>query len=432
MWKLGFAMREIMPQALDSRPYYLGGYGIDRPATGVLDGLNVRAAALSCGGKPVLLALLDSVGMLHPDCLELRRRVNERTGGAFEAVEILFTHSHSAFDTTGLWGPEGKSGRDAEYISLCADRTAECAAAALEDMRGGRLSFGHTNVGGLIEDNRVPVIIDPRLSRWSFVPDDGSAPTDILHFTCHPTTLPGSNTLVSADYLCPLYNRFEGATGGRCLCINGAIGGHIHTNPFYDRDGNRLPPLECCALVGNTLARAALGIDTAPVPELIEVRSAAADVPLANFRFEAAAKAGIVNERLIPGPSPTGLVKRTEVGYLRLGEVRIALMPGELFGELNIGGLLHDAHAANPGAAPERTVQEIFGRESYSLVFGPANDAMGYIIPANDYFIDPERPFVARGYDRLGRRHYEETNGVGPDAARVITETLYKLYKERG
>ncbi len=63
----------------------------------------------------------------------------------------------------------------------------------------------------------------------------------------------------------------------------------------------------------------------------------------------------------------------------------------------------------------------------HSFVVGLCNDALGYIIPDNDFLNNEWLGFFDITKDRFGRTHYEETNSAGPQTARVLLEAMDAL-----
>ena len=63
------------------------------------------------------------------------------------------------------------------------------------------------------------------------------------------------------------------------------------------------------------------------------------------------------------------------------------------------------------------------------LVFGLANDEIGYVLAPNDYFLSESNPFIDQPVDKFGRRHYPETNSVGSDAAYTIADNFKEIVK---
>jgi hypothetical protein len=59
-----------------------------------------------------------------------------------------------------------------------------------------------------------------------------------------------------------------------------------------------------------------------------------------------------------------------------------------------------------------------------NFVVGLCNDELGYIIPENDFYLNKETPYINAATDKLERRHYEETNSVGPKIAITLLNTF--------
>jgi hypothetical protein len=105
----------------------------------------------------------------------------------------------------------------------------------------------------------------------------------------------------------------------------------------------------------------------------------------------------------------------TEIGYMELGgTVRVALMPGEVCQDLVIGGASLTAQGSfNHTDFGLKSISELFGEDT--IVFGLANDAIGYIIPDSDYctcgFFD----------------HYQELISLGEHTASTILRAFADL-----
>ena len=112
----------------------------------------------------------------------------------------------------------------------------------------------------------------------------------------------------------------------------------------------------------------------------------------------------------------------TEVGYLRLGDAEVLLVPAEIYPELVLGGIQdpQDKGADFPGAPRERALFTLL-RSEYKLVFGLAGDEIGYVIPRSQW--DAKKPFAyGRAEDQYG-----EINSVGPSAAARLVEAFEAL-----
>jgi hypothetical protein len=162
-------------------------------------------------------------------------------------------------------------------------------------------------------------------------------------------------------------------------------------------------------------------------------------IPLDNEGFKAARAAGILTRPVYAWTGshdkqgdeiPLGQVDgrqamQTEVGYLRLGELHVAAIPGELYPEIVYGKYQEpaDPGADFPDAPLEKPIIRILP-SAKMLVIGLANDEIGYIVPKRQW--DVEKPFA---YGRTSAQ-YGERNSLGPDTAQVLMEVLADLVAE--
>ena len=111
----------------------------------------------------------------------------------------------------------------------------------------------------------------------------------------------------------------------------------------------------------------------------------------------------------------------TEVVCIRLGDLFIVGVPGELYPEL-IDGRFQNPVEPNvdfPDAPLEPTLTSMIrGNRSRMMILGLANDEIGYIMPKRQW--DLAAPFA---YGRSSAQ-YGEVNSVGPDAAPVVMTAL--------
>ena len=132
-------------------------------------------------------------------------------------------------------------------------------------------------------------------------------------------------------------------------------------------------------------------------------------------------------DRVTTGPShrppgsvlPQDLAIVTEVAYLRLGELSVACIPGELYPELVYGKFQEPAEtdADFPAAPLEKPVSELIPDARW-LLLGLANDEIGYIIPQRQW--DQAAPYA---YGR-SKPQYGEVNSCGPDVAPIVMHAL--------
>jgi hypothetical protein len=113
------------------------------------------------------------------------------------------------------------------------------------------------------------------------------------------------------------------------------------------------------------------------------------------------------------------------VAYLRLGELHVACIPGELYPELVYGQFQDPVETAAdfPTAPLEPTVASLMPGKRWMLV-GLANDEVGYIIPKRQW--DREAPYAyGREYSQYG-----EINSCGPEVAPIILDALQRRVAE--
>jgi hypothetical protein len=115
----------------------------------------------------------------------------------------------------------------------------------------------------------------------------------------------------------------------------------------------------------------------------------------------------------------------TEVGYLKLGELAIAAIPGEIYPELVYGKFPDKAEPGVdfPTAPLEPHVEQILGTEKWLLI-GLANDEIGYIIPKRQW--DNAAPYA---YGKA-KGQYGEINSCGSDVAPVLMRALQRRVAE--
>jgi hypothetical protein len=119
------------------------------------------------------------------------------------------------------------------------------------------------------------------------------------------------------------------------------------------------------------------------------------------------------------------LALETEVAYVRVGDLHIAGIPGELYPELVYGEYQSPAepNADFPDAPTEPPVMASLPG-SRTMIFGLANDEVGYIIPKRQW--DHVAPF-AYG---LTEEQYGEVNSVGPDVAPILMQALQQRVRD--
>jgi len=416
----GFGKEKIIPPDLFKKKYYIAGYGPYKPATGILDLPFAHALWLddNTGRGGVVFVSLDVVGFMNIDVERVRNRLAAFCAQAgCRSINIFSTHNHAGIDTMGLWGALPRTGKNKKYMEIVFAAIDKAVHKAYEDKRACSAYLGEIEVEGLQEDIRLPEVYSKTLTRVRLVPDDGSREIYFINFAAHSESLGGKNTLVSADHPCYLRREIKKAAGAETFYCVGAIGGMISMN-------NDTESPETTMKLGRDLAGFALSIQNeTPLEPVINILRQEFYAEADNSALMAGARAKILEAREYGlGWASMGVGLKTEMSYIEIGSLRLLLVPGEIFPELVYGGYLDADHSAC-GDPPEFNPDPLTVTAGGPIVIvGLANDEIGYIVPPNDFLLDSAAPYFDQPRDRLGRRHYEETNSLGPNTAPRIAE----------
>ena len=433
-WTVGFAKTVLTPDDVGQKPYYIAGYDSNNPAEGVLDDMFARAVYLddNTGRGGVIFCAVDCVGLSRHDINEIRAAVTESGKiPALKSVNICATHTHSAIDTQGLWGRSYFSdGKDAAFQASLKEKTAAAIIAAYEARRGGKLYYGTADIADKLADTRTPIDYDPLLTRIRFAPADGGSGVYLVHMSCHPELLGRGTKHVSADFPAYMGREIEAQTGADFLFCNGAIGGQISAariNDVLTTEG-----FDCEAYMkqyGKEIGETVLAIaEETELKPLVNIRSQALALRCDNTIFRLGKLINVLNNDIQKQPLSTKMDVLTEISYMELGDRQIGmfLIPGELYSEFYSGQFLSAEESANGFAADYKPLSAMTDCER-SFVVGLCNDALGYIIPDNDYLNNEWLGYFDICKDQFGRTHYEETNSVGPNEARTIIDAMDAL-----
>jgi hypothetical protein len=115
---------------------------------------------------------------------------------------------------------------------------------------------------------------------------------------------------------------------------------------------------------------------------------------------------------------------KTEVGYLKLGDLDVAVIPGEIYPEVVLGKVQDpvDPGADFPDAPVEPAIYTQL-KSKHRMLIGLGNDEIGYLVPKRQW--DVKAPFCYG----LKKSQYGEINSVGPEGAAVICNVFKELAK---
>ena len=448
-WSYGYGVRPIIsPSHTDGKGLYIAGYNSGWYGYGYLnrnvletyrtmggrmadkdpDYSEARAAWIDAGAGGVLLIGIDCVGLSKATIDRIRDRLFTLCAeNNCVSINVYATHSHASPDSLGLWGPLAVDGKNDEYMEALIEAAVQAASAAMSNRRTGELRFGKIETQGILYDSRDPQVYDPYLYQLRFANTDGEEGLRLLFYGTHAESMRGDNTILSRDFPGVMCDVVTHETGDYAMFLPGAIGGLLYTNILTEE--GYFDAVENMELTGNAMADYALSIsastETVIPPELSVARTtftASMDNPMYLYlKF-----LGVLENEVLEGDSDSGYLVRSEMTVLRLGDLHIVCMPGEIFPELVFGGQYHYYGTGGENPKPLCEIAAEYGAENL-LIIGLCNDELGYIVPPSDFLVNETAPYIEKTEDPTGENHYEETNSLGPKTAHTIAETFASL-----
>ncbi len=462
-------------------------FGGSRAAELVDDDVEARALAFVEGDVTVVVLYIDCIGLLSGD-MDIIRNDPKLAGLNIDHIIIGATHAHDAPDTVGLWGPTvGETGREPFVLNALYTASVNAIYDAVTTAQPAQMQIATTllindpanpmsKTDMFNEDIRDPVIFDPTLTiaRFVQVADPTMTIGTLVNYADHPEVAHFSKTepaSVTAHYVHWLRLGVENGVkttdsifaktdlpgiGGITVFVQGALGGQIgsiRTTMPPGPDGTPITDeshAEDQAIGTNAAAKALTALQTAetvsdmPLSFVTATFNAELDNVLLQtaFLIKLLAPHPLVgydpNHGLGEGNNPWLPLRST---YLQVGPLGMVTVPGELHPELWVGGYdgadwtwgwtLYDTTKPNPplfDQAPQppymRDLVLAHAGVKYPIVAGLAEDYIGYIVPAYNYVLDPDNPYIVQA----AGDHYEEVYSLGPnveaDAIHPILQML--------
>ncbi len=421
---------------------WISGFHNRKPAQGVYDDLWARAMVLDDGQTRMAWVALDALGMFGCDIIDIRKSLPESLG--IDYAIISSSHTHSAPDLMGMWGPGFlRSGVDPEYMEYVKRQSAAAIEAAVAALRPARFRFAvdKENAASMIKDTRQPIVINPELRIMQAIDKETNETLGTLvQWDNHPETVWSRNLLISSDF--PHYLR-EGiekgvwhgdslvtpGLGGVAMHVTGNCGGLMTTYPDVEIDCPFTdtvylePSFDKVRAQGLTLAQLTIdALNSRDAVDMdqggIELRAKSIDLPLKNRIFRLGAAIGILDRGL------TGWMKfRSEVAFWQMGPASFLHHPGELYPEIADGGIeAPEGQDFNIGPQEIPPLRHVMPGE-FKFITGLSNDMIGYIIPKSQW--DVKAPHT---YGR-NSRPYGEINSLGPETAPLLHSAMMELLK---
>jgi hypothetical protein len=263
----------------------------------------------------------------------------------------------------------------------------------------------------------------------------------IVQWNCHPEALGSKNKLLTADFPHATVAALRKKYSCHVLYLTGAVGGLLappRGGVVRDAAGNELHEgdYEYARVYGEQVADLAAKAADATEPLVLApfvISAKPIAVPVENSLYRVARAVGVLKR---PATLWTGNFQKfgdpmtletkslpsaveSEVAYLRLGELHVACIPGEIYPELVYGQYQEPADPAAdfPDAPLEPSVASLMPGKKW-LLLGLANDEVGYIIPKRQW--DKVAPYA---YGKESGQ-YGEINSCGAEVAPIIMTAL--------
>ena len=363
---------------------------------------------------------------------------------------------------------EKERGADAEYMEFVYETAANAMKEAVKDMRPGTMTYAVKEINEEYFNNKnrsqSTSIID-ELARFVFTPFDvdiekGILPTMIVNIAAHPDVagLPvddvDNGRDLSGDYIYYLGQKIE-EKNYNFMFFNGAIAGiyegrgpagdGVPTERRYEETLRYGHEIAYMALnLTNTVEEIKANLTDAEKAKIEEEKAIGGEhytlwyegwtkveekvlEPNLNIMIKEV-KIKVTNP-LIQLVGKLNLVNYTvckegfnyyifaEIGYMEMGGVKVAFMPGEIVQDIICGGDSLTAEGSFKGKDfGHKSVYELFGEDT--ICFGLMNDAIGYVVPDNDYTM------------ALLGDHYQEMISLGEEAGSTIMIGMAEIAEE--
>lgn len=361
-------------------------------------------------------------------------------------------------------------GADSEFMYILSSKIAEGLVAAYENMTCGIMTLASKDIGTDYFNNKnrkSATSLVTKITRLMFTPDNKDiAPTIIATMGAHPDVagLPTSDGHGTGRDLCGEYIYYMGETinkaGYNFMFFNGAICA-IYMSCGASDDGVDLAHrYEKSIRFGRELGKITLSLtkteeeikndpvlydvneiendrrnseknnahytlwceNWVPVKEktvkpLLNIRIKEVKLSVTNPLIQIVGKLNLVSYKVLREKDGTYSIF-TEIGYIEFGkELSVVMVPGEFCADLLTGGDSLKAEGSfNNFDFPYPPLTDIFEKDL--IAFGLANDAIGYIVPDNDYVLG-----------EFGN-HYHELIGLGINGGSTIVKAFIEMKKE--
>jgi hypothetical protein len=426
-------------------------------ATGVDEaydlGVHARAMAISNGEKTLAFVVLDTVSWFygyHPSICPaeakqakgdtcgtraITRDLSAELGIPVENFVIASTHTHASADTTAR-GPSW-------YYEYVRDQIKDAIRGAVGSMQPAELQTGAVPAKAFNIDRRIVTraVPDAELTwlRAVSLNQPGETIATLVNFSAHPTVTAG-NADMHSGFIGHLAERLQQLWGGSTVFMPGGLGDQTVQRSF----GRKGIGYGLAELVYESAQQSAYTLRSNDIAAEQRILT----IPADNASLVALNKAGVfMRDTTIPGPHATGPSQSIQqkgrsrtpscmgaspisvlspVGGVRIGTPGLAQgQPGFVPGDRGDAVVFMQA----PGeifASISLTTKDYLSRARNVMVFGMANDHIGYIIPAEQYDVRGANA-VGIAQPSIEMTNYEESLSTGRCTGDQIQNALIEI-----
>lgn len=342
--KAGAAKVDITPK----ESVWLSGYSSrNKPSEGVLDKLYAKALVLDDGENKMAIVSVDLLWVPLEITTIIRREVNEKIGIAETNILICATHTHFGPKIDRIakdWPDTPASKVDKAYVANLTQKIIKVILTAEKKSRQAQVGATKGQISEIVYNRRtkkpdgtvamtfrLPAAkaeyvfgsVDPEINILRVEEAGGALVGAIVNYACHPVS--GAKDTekfyyISADYPGYTAKVIEKIEGGICLFALGAAG---NMNP--NRIGRKDPRAEIGKALGGEVLRR---IQTVSTSNEVTLHGMKKEITLPTKKAE-----GAEEEKQTDKGENT---LTTEIQVLRIGEIYILGLPGEVLVEIGL------------------------------------------------------------------------------------------------
>jgi hypothetical protein len=459
--------------------YLAGGSDNNRIVAQVLDPVSARAVVFGSedGKHHVAVVSVDSLGLLANTINKIAILAKTMRPGLDEVL-VSSTHTESAPDPVGLWGPDQmSSGVNTYYLDYLAQQAAAAVVQAYDAAEPAHLRFARGAQPASFRPiwSSYPFVHDPTIMSMQAVSakDPKKVLFTLANYNFHAEIYgfskdPMLSRALSADWPGVFRKEIESKYGGVAIALAGLVGsvempevypnGAVPQAPIapvnttmdedytvYDAPPGQTPlpkgTTEVADAIGKAVAQSVVSaFDKSPDQwsRTGEVRALVSPLCFAveNQDFLLAFQVGII-KRVV---GCNGSIENTasSLAIVDAGDMQMAFVPGEVFpftlqrGFLGADDMPFPDQAMTAWAAAAMTGK-------WTFFAGLGQDGVGYFMPAADFVglsdevtIEPWASWdmTSAEYDRFGWGHGDDGESLGPHAASVLADGLVDALKQ--